>query len=72
MTGAEIDAWEDELDQLRTPRDYYGRTFLGTTIGPYIQGQPEHGYGGKVLYRIRELRILISNYEGNKETNSTM
>ncbi len=60
-----INDWEEELDQLRTPRDCYGRTFLGATIGPYIQGQPEHGYGGEVLYRIRELRVLISN-EGLK------
>lgn len=55
--------WDEELDWLRTPRDSYGRIFLGITIGPYIQGQPEHGYGGEVLYRIRELRVLISNEE---------
>ena len=58
-----IDEWEEELDRLRTPRDSYGRTFLGTTIGPYIQGQPEGGYGGATLYRIRKLRTLIAEYD---------
>lgn len=58
-----VDRWEQELDDLRTPKDRHGRKYLGATIGPYIQGQPEGGYGGAVLYRIRELRVLISRAE---------
>jgi hypothetical protein len=55
-----IDALEAELERLRTPTDTYGRTYLGITIGEYIQGCPESGYGHSTLYRIRELRRLIS------------
>jgi len=49
-----------ELDDLRAVRDYHGNKCLGISIGPYVQGNTEGGYGGKTLQRIREIRRLIT------------
>lgn len=50
----------EELDRLRTPKDRFGKSYLGITVGPYIQGNPEQGYGGQTLQRIREIRKLLA------------
>lgn len=51
---------EEELDDLRAPRNWHGRKCLGISIGPYIQGQSEGGYGGPYLQRIREIRKTLA------------
>ena len=56
----DTDALLDELDDLRAPRDYHGRKCpRGISMGPYIQGNAERGYGGPTAQRIREIRELL-------------
>ena len=55
----DTDALLDELDDLRAPRDYHGHKCRGISIGPYIQGNAERGYGGATVQRIREIRKLL-------------
>lgn len=54
-----VDELEDRLECLRTPYSY-NRDYLGVSIGPYVQGNPENGYGGRQLQEIRLLRKQIA------------
>jgi len=56
---------EDRLDELRAPRGYHGEKLpRGLSIGPYIQGNPEGGYGGEHLQEIRNIRRELSGIFG--------